>query len=297
MKSILFSIMLFVLLAAASTISIQAKEKSSRALISTTVVINEIYGGGGSATATYQRDYIELKNISLTLQDISGWSVQYASATGTTWTVTAIPANTILRPGDFYLVAGASGAGLNPLPAFNVAGTISASNTAGKVALVSNSVALTGNGCPIASPIVDFVGYGATANCFEGAVAPSPTNTTSSLNRTAGLDTDSNSADFSNAAPTPQVAVQATAANASIGGRVLSSDGRGISKVTVTLVDGSGTARNSITNGFGYYTFDDLGTGQTYTLSVRNKRYTFNPSTRVVSLVDNIADADFTAEP
>lgn len=308
MKSILFSIFTLAVFSLAGFHTIQAQERvksggyvksqpQAANAVSSTVVINEIYGGGGSATATYQRDYIELLNISSTLQNISGWSVQYASATGTSWTVTTIPANTVLRPGDTYLVAGASGAGLNPLPAFNVAGSITASNTAGKVALVSNSTPLSGNGCPIAAPIVDFVGYGATANCSETAPAPSPSSTTSSLNRTLGLDTDTNGADFTNAAPTPQAAIQPTAATATIEGRVVTSTGSGISKVNVTVTDSEGNVQTVLTGGFGYFTFEGLQTGETYILSVSSKRYQFNPSTRAVTLNEDLRDLEFTAEP
>ena len=41
------------------------------------------------------------------------------------------------------------------------------SATAGKVALVSSTTALAG-ACPTGATIIDFVGYGTTANCFEG---------------------------------------------------------------------------------------------------------------------------------
>ncbi|MGC2235788.1 MAG: lamin tail domain-containing protein [Pyrinomonadaceae bacterium] len=317
MKFLLLSIFAIALFSLTGVLAIQAKDKGATALVSSTVVINEVYGGAGCGTAgcsTYQNDFIELKNISAGLVNIGGWSVQYAAATGTAWQVTTIPAGTVLRPGDTFLIAESFGAnGVNPLPAPNVTGTIAMSATAAKVALVNTNTALTG-ACPTGNAsIVDFASYGATANCAEdpsgtasgssillaaaGNSAPAPSTTTSIARNGAGLDTDNNDSDFATGAPSPQQAIFPTAANASIGGRVLSSDGLGISKVTVTLVDGSGTARTSLTNGFGYYSFDSLGTGQTYTLSVRNKRYTFNPSTRVVSLEDNIGDADFTAEP
>ncbi len=50
---------------------------------STTLVINEVYGGGGNSGATYTHDFIEVKNIGTTTVDVSGYSVQYTSA-GTT---------------------------------------------------------------------------------------------------------------------------------------------------------------------------------------------------------------------
>ena len=49
------------------------------------VVISQVYGGGGNSGATYTHDFIELFNRGTVAQDLTGWSVQYASATGTTW--------------------------------------------------------------------------------------------------------------------------------------------------------------------------------------------------------------------
>lgn len=47
------------------------------------VVISQVYGGGGNSGATYQNDFIELFNNGASAVDISGWSLQYTSATGT----------------------------------------------------------------------------------------------------------------------------------------------------------------------------------------------------------------------
>jgi hypothetical protein len=76
---------------------------------------------------------------------------------------------------------------------------------AGKVALVNTTVALSG-ACPTGAQIIDIVGYGTTANCFEGlGPAPALVNTTSDQRQGAGCqDTDNNSADFFAAAPAPR---------------------------------------------------------------------------------------------
>ena len=275
--------------------------------VSSTVVLNEIYGGAGCGTAgcsTYQNDFIELRNISANLVDISGWSVQYTSATGTTWQVTAIPANIILRPGDTYLIAEGSGPnGVNPLPSPNLTGTIAMSATAAKVALLSTNVALTG-ACPFPNAaIVDFVGYGTTANCNDGGTnntgtnAPAPSTTTSDQRNAAGADTDVNSADFTAIAPTPRGATSATAAGVTVGGRITDVSGRGLGRVAVTLSGGElAQPLRTLTSPFGYYQFDDLTVGSTYVLSVASKQHSFSPNTRVISLVDAITDIDFTAD-
>jgi uncharacterized protein len=167
------------------------------------VVISQVYGGGGNAGATYTHDFIELFNRGTTVVDLTGWSVQYASATGTTWAVTALSGT--LQPGQYYLVQQAQGAaGTTPLPTPDATGSIAMSATNGKVALVNSSNALSGS-CPLGAPVVDFVGFG-TANCFEGSgPTPALSNTTAALRKAAGAeDTDDNAADFEVGAPTPR---------------------------------------------------------------------------------------------
>jgi uncharacterized protein len=168
------------------------------------VVISQVYGGGGNSGATYTHDFVELFNRGTTSVSLNGWSVQYASATGTTWQQTILSGT--LQPGQYYLVQQAQGAGgTTPLPTPNATGTIAMGATAGKVALVSNTTALSGS-CPTGGSIVDFVGFGTTANCFEGSgPTPAPSNTNAVLRGANGCtDTDSNSADFTAGAPTPR---------------------------------------------------------------------------------------------
>jgi len=171
------------------------------------IVISQVYGGGGNAGSTFKNDFIEIFNADGATVNLNGWSVQYAAAAGTTWQVTAL--NGSLAPGQYFLIQESQGAGgTTNLPAPNATGNIAMSATAGKVALVSSTVALSG-GCPVGGAIVDFVGYGTGsggASCFEGtAAAPTLTNTTADLRRNNGLqDTDSNTADFVTGAPNPR---------------------------------------------------------------------------------------------
>src|SRR6185295_12373953 len=135
--------------------------------ISSSIVISQVYGGGGNSGATYTNDFIELFNRGGSAVSLNGMSVQYASATGTTWQVTAL-GNVTVQPGQYFLVQEAMGAGgTTPLPTPDAAGTIAMAAAAGKVALVAGTAALSG-ACPTLG-IVDFAGFGATANCFEGA--------------------------------------------------------------------------------------------------------------------------------
>jgi hypothetical protein len=89
-----------------------------------------------------------------------------------------------------------------------------------------------------------------------------------------------------------------TAANASIGGRVLNANGQGIRNVMVVLEGGSLTAPLYTTTGsLGYYQFPGVSAGATYIVSISAKRYTFNQPVRVISLNDDLLDLDFIANP
>jgi DNA/RNA endonuclease G (NUC1) len=171
------------------------------------LVISQLYGGGGNSGATLTNDYIELYNPTGISFNLAGWSLQYASAAGTSWT-NKQPLGGTIAPGEYFLVALASG-GANgaPLPAANITGDINMSATTGKVALVSNAVSLSGS-CPNGSDpdIVDFVGYGTSASCFEGgARAPAVSNTNALFRKVNGAqDTNQNGADFQTGAPNPR---------------------------------------------------------------------------------------------
>jgi predicted extracellular nuclease len=170
--------------------------------LSVDVVISQVYGGGGNAGSTYRNDFIELHNRSAAPVSLAGWSVQYASAAGTGWTVT--PLSGSIAAGGYYLVQEAAGTGgTTDLPTPDATGTTAMSATAAKVALVNDAVALSG-ACPSSATIVDLVGYGA-ASCSEGSPTPTLSNTTAALRDNGGCDeTDDNSADFTELAPTPR---------------------------------------------------------------------------------------------
>ena len=266
------------------------------------VVINEVYGAGGNSGATYNQDFVELYNNGTVSVDITGFSLQYASATGSFGTIgcNITAPDTIIEAGTYFLIATGSASMTNgialPTPNATCSG-ISMAATAGKVALVNNTTLLTGT-CPTGASIVDFVGYGTTANCSEGgAPADAPSTTTSTQRIPAGTDTNNNAADFQAAAPTPQAAAGPTAAPASISGQVTMTSGRGISKVRIMLSGGDLEypifAR---TNSFGYYKFENLPAGETYILEVTSRRYTFANPTLVVNLQDNLSETNFFGE-
>lgn len=185
------------------------------------VVISQVYGGNGNA---YASDYVELYNSGATAVDVSGWSLQYASATGTGHFaangVTALSGT--LQPGQWYLVKLATGASGAALPAPDAVGTVNLSATAGKVALVNTSTGLACNGgsaiCTAAqqAQIVDLIGYG-SANFYEGtAAAPVASSTTALLRKGRDCaDTDNNGADFVVGTPWPRNSATVTGAGCS----------------------------------------------------------------------------------
>ncbi len=168
----------------------------------THVIINEVYLVGGSAGQPYTNKFIELHNPTGAAVSLTGWSIQYRSASGTGAFTSVYPLTGSIAPHDYFLIQGGSnspsaGAAL-PTPDAGFAG-LNPSGTAGTIALANGTTALTpAPGDVAGSPgIVDLVGYG-TSNTFEAKAAPAGrgTGVVGSLNRIDFADTDDNSADF-----------------------------------------------------------------------------------------------------
>lgn len=167
------------------------------------VVISQYFGGGGNSGAPYNKDFIELYNP--TNQDVvlDGWSVQYASTSGTTWQVTPL-AGTIKAHG-YYLIAEAGGTTGANLPTPDATGALTMSGTGAKIALFKDKTTAASGTKP--ADTIDFVGMG-SANSFEGLGATrAPSNTTSVQRRPYAnvdpapgkgnaWDSDDNAADF-----------------------------------------------------------------------------------------------------
>ena len=171
------------------------------------VVVSQVYGGGGNSGATYQNDFVELFNRGGAAVDLGGWSIQYATAAGTSWSATALSGS--VAPGRHYLVQLASAAAIgSTLPTPDATGTTNLAATGGKVALVENATPLscgaTAGSCSAALAVHDLVGYG-SATDFEGAgAAPALSATLAAIRDGNGCtDTDSNIGDFTAAAPLP----------------------------------------------------------------------------------------------
>ena len=110
------------------------------------LVISQVYGGGGNSGASYANDFIELFNRTTTDIDVTGWSVQYASAGGNFNAATTLSG--VIPAGGYYLVAEAAGTGgTTDLPTPDATGSLAMGGTSGKVLLMQSSGA-AGVPCP-----------------------------------------------------------------------------------------------------------------------------------------------------
>lgn len=155
-------------------------------------VISEVYGGGGNKGAAFTKDFIELYNPTSADLDLTGWSVEYLSASGNSGGKHELSGS--IPAGGYFLIQEGGGDTGEPLPSPDAEGNLSLSGSKGSVKLYDASGAE-----------VDIVGYG-EASLSEGSPAPTLNNSTSAQRDAEGTDTDDNAADFSAAAPTPKSA-------------------------------------------------------------------------------------------
>jgi hypothetical protein len=156
------------------------------------------------------------------------------------------------------------------------------------------------------NPTVDASGYG------EGQIYIGAINVTTDANGRADFDntfaynspagsfvtstatdlTTLNTSEFSFAI---QVQAGPTAASVTVGGRVITSRGRGIRNVVVTMTDLNGNTRTATSSSSGYYRFTDVPAGETYIFTARGKRFSFRQNSQVHSIVEDIDDINFVA--
>ncbi len=190
----------------------EAPQVADAPFVSTTLVLSQVSGGNGF----YNNDWVEIKNVSATVQSLNGLTLLYGSATGNFGGgVFALP-NASVAPGQYYLVQlNSAPPGTQPLPVSPDASTtqISMSGSSGKIAIV-NSGGIPGEACgSTATPctptqlaaFIDWVAYGAagngTAGNGEGGSSVNNgiafVNTQGAVRKTGGCtDTDNNNADF-----------------------------------------------------------------------------------------------------
>ncbi|NHZ61766.1 ExeM/NucH family extracellular endonuclease [Massilia sp. CCM 8694] len=177
------------------------------------LVISQLYGAGGNANTTFfTHDYIEIFNRGSAPVTAEGWSLQYGSATSTgAWSgKSALPTFTV-EPGQYILIqqqSGGTGQPALPTPLIVPQSGFNMSGTTGKVALVRDTVTLSG-ATPAGDNIADLVGFG-TANGAEGTRAPAMSAALALFRANGGCaDSDDNSVDFATGAPAPRTSASA----------------------------------------------------------------------------------------
>lgn len=90
--------------------------------------------------------------------------------------------------------------------------------------------------------------------------------------------------------------LQPTAASAGISGQVNNAKGAGFGGVEVVLVDtASGERHTTVTDEAGKYRFNNLAVGADYIITPQKERYSFAPGSKVVSLIEELTEMNFTA--
>ncbi|MFZ9688439.1 MAG: lamin tail domain-containing protein [Phycisphaerales bacterium] len=209
------------------------------------VRISQVYGAGGNSGAVINADFVELHNSSSAPLDIGGWTLTYASTTGTFGSLQAtLPSGTIIAAKGYLLVRMGSRGTVGTDIEADAAGStvVDMAATAGNIALLTAAQSGTTNTCAsLNATLVDKVGYGSGANCAEGGVAAAPSTTLTTRRRDdGGQDTDSNAVDFYAGVPLFRTARTRFSAIADLGsspsgdGWTVSSTGSVASSVTTT---------------------------------------------------------------
>ncbi|MBI2543283.1 MAG: lamin tail domain-containing protein [Candidatus Aenigmarchaeota archaeon] len=151
------------------------------------IIINEFITRGPNGTYD---EFTELYNPTNNNIDITGWKLQYKSATGDTWQskVGSGLAGTI-KSKSFFLLA-SKGYSLNTVPDYLHSANWGFADTGGHVRIIDSN-----------GTVIDKVGWG-NANEPEGSVALTPEED-KSLERKSLTDTDDNSIDFISSVPSP----------------------------------------------------------------------------------------------
>jgi uncharacterized repeat protein (TIGR01451 family) len=171
-------------------------------------------------------------------------------------------------------------------------------------------VSLIQNSGPVFSCTTPAVGAGGTVTCTAAIFASQAAaqfTLTVNVNSGAAVGTQytniatvstttSDVNDENNTSATTTTVIAPSAASVTVSGRVSTSNGRGIRNVIVRLVGEQGHHRLAMTSTFGYYRFVDIPAGQTYTISVSGKKYSFVQPTRLLNLTGETDDINFVAD-
>ena len=271
------------------------------------VVINEAYVNGGSTNAPYTHKFVELFNPGDAPVTLDGMSLQYRSSGGTSAPTGVVALKGTIPANGYFLVQGGSNGGTGAaLPeADQASGTLNPSGSSGTIVLAGQATALTGlaTGSVLDDErVVDLLGYG-SSNTFETAAAASPNGTTNpfSMNRSGGVDSDNNAADFALSDAVTPVASDETAPEPEPEPEPEAPALRTIAEIQGTsnvspLAGGTVAARGVVTaaypsGGFNGYYLQTPGTGGEQDPAARTASdgiFVYSPAT-----VDDVAIGDY----
>lgn len=185
------------------------------------LVISQIYGGGGTSKALWNRGYVELFNSTKSPIPLKGLSLHYAGPISDYGLAARLPADAVVPAGGYFLVgflAGQSGFDLRPdATGIPLVGVLPVN---GKLALVrmvedDGDAATQRMGCGGADAasctdqprVIDLVGYGITTDHEGAETATAPGMKIALFRKNAGCtDTGDNKADFELGEPKPRSA-------------------------------------------------------------------------------------------
>jgi chitodextrinase len=168
------------------------------------LVISQIQTGGDGSPQTAEDEFYEIYNPTASSVSMAGMSLQYKSASGSTYSVQTLSAT--IPSHKYYLVARASYNGpTHGFPAADLTTTLlNVGGTGGNLFLVNGTTALSGT-CSTDSSIIDKVAWG-TGNCPETTATSAPAINNSVQRKPggtsgSGTDTGNNSTDFQSLIP------------------------------------------------------------------------------------------------
>lgn len=158
------------------------------------VIITEVYGGGGNTGTTLKNDFIELFNTTNEPVNISQWSIQYYSATGTgsvnSNNIFVLPENSVIPARSHFLIECKAGSGgTQDLPTPDAVSTLALGGIGGKVILYTSGEAQTISDLAsiLNSPsFKDYVPYGVQALPVWGSATQVVTSTNSVSRKLSG---------------------------------------------------------------------------------------------------------------
>ncbi len=152
-------------------------------------------------------------------------------------------------------------------------------------------------GLPVTWTVNPVGGAGATFASTNGRVATSVTNpsgvaTAPGLTANSVLGTYTMNATVPGAGTATFTLTNGPAASlATVSGKVLTSDGRGLRNASVTITDSLGNSRSATTSSFGSFSFDNVSTGSSYTFRIQSRLFRFGVQT--VSISSDLTLPDF----